>query len=290
VHYPDGQPLRIRKGIIALLEIKDSDIRLLSLRQCRHAVDKSIHIGGAFSATIPMVSLFYGGLIDLRIEHPTAVGQDIFVLSKGHAVATLASIYADLGYFGMDVLDHSRSLESILNGHPGPLLPGVHVATGPMGQGVGVAQGFAIAGRKAPEFDVYAITGDGELQEGPVWEAVMFAGSQRLENLCVMVDHNGGQLDNAAQLHYPFHDLASSFSSFGWRVLEVDATHVHVVSPYSHASPKGRQREPASGCSAGQRSSQVPSALTSASTLLQYAASSSSEARRHTLSSVSQKK
>ena len=137
----------LRQGILKLLAIKDSDVRLLSLEQCRDAVDKSLHAGGAFSATIPLVSLYYGGFMDLDIVDPTRRGQDLFVLSKGHAVAALASIYADLGYFDRSVLRNSRSYESILNGHPGPLLPGVHVATGPMGQGFSVAQGFAIAGR-----------------------------------------------------------------------------------------------------------------------------------------------
>lgn len=227
--YLDDKKSLIRKGIVQLLEIKDSDIRLSSLHQCRHAVDGAIHIGGAFSATVPMVSLYYGGIIDFNVEQPTASEQDKFVLSKGHAVATLASIYADLGYFEKSVLENSRSVSSILNGHPGPLLPGVHLATGPMGQGMGVAQGFAIAGQKSPRFDVYAVTGDGELQEGPIWEAVMYAGFKRLENLCVMVDNNGGQLDNVISLHFPYHDLGSSFQSFGWRVVEVDATKYHTV-------------------------------------------------------------
>ncbi|HKB43815.1 MAG TPA: transketolase C-terminal domain-containing protein [Chitinophagaceae bacterium] len=212
-----------------MLHIKDADIRLLSLHQCRHAVDNAIHIGGAFSATIPMVSLFYGGIIDLNIEQPTATDQDMFVLSKGHAVATLASIYSDLGYFDRSVLENSRSISSILNGHPGPLLPGVHVATGPMGQGMGVAQGFAIAGQRSPQFDIYAITGDGELQEGPIWESVMYSGYKQLENLCVMVDNNGGQLDIVDRLHFPYHNLGNSFASFGWRVIEVDATKYHTV-------------------------------------------------------------
>lgn len=215
--------------MVQLLEIKDADIRLLSLYQCRHAVDKAIHIGGAFSATIPMTCLYYGGIMEPDVAQPTAPGQDMFVLSKGHAVATLASIYADCGYFDKKTLKNSRSVTSVLNGHPGPLLPGVHVATGPMGQGLGVAQGLALAGRKTPRFDVYALTGDGELQEGPIWESVMYAGYERLENLCVLVDHNGGQLDQVTNLHYPFRDLAGNFSSFGWRVLEVDATRYHTV-------------------------------------------------------------
>lgn len=232
--YLENKENLIHKGIAQLLEIKDAEIRLLSLYQCRHAIDNGIHIGGAFSATIPMVSLFYGGIIDINVENPTAINQDQFVLSKGHAVATLASIYADLGYFDKEILKKSRSISSVLNGHPGPVLPGVHVATGPMGQGMGVAQGFAIAGQLANNFDVYALTGDGELQEGPIWEAVMYAGAKRLENLCVMVDNNGGQLDIVSSLHFPYHNLGANFESFGWRVLEVDATKYHTVYEALH--------------------------------------------------------
>jgi len=227
--YLEDQSSQLRKGILKLLKIKDSDIRLDNLYQCRYAADRAIHIGGASSATIPMVSLYYGGLLDIDIEQPTTTDQDMFVLSKGHAVATLASIYADLGYIKRSVLKNSRSIDSILNGHPGPLLPGVHLATGPMGQGMGVAQGFAIAGQRIPNFDVFALTGDGELQEGPIWESVMYAGYKGLENLCVMVDHNGGQLDTVSHLHYPYHDMPKSFESFGWRAIEVDATQYHNV-------------------------------------------------------------
>ena len=130
----DGAPERarlMRQGILKLLAIKDSDIRILTLEQCRDAVDKGIHAGGAFSAVIPLVSLFYGGFIDLDVEQPTRRGQDMFVLSKGHAIASLASIYAELGYFDRAVLRNSRSYASILNGHPGPILPGVRPPAGP---------------------------------------------------------------------------------------------------------------------------------------------------------------
>lgn len=222
--YLEDRKFLINKGIAQLLEIKDNDIRLLNLHQCRHAVDKAIHIGGSFSAVVPMVSLFYGGIIDLNIAQPTASNQDLFVLSKGHAVATLASIYSDLGYFEKSLLENSRSISSILNGHPGPLLPGVQLATGPMGQGMGVAQGFAIAGQNSPKFDVYALTGDGELQEGIMWETIMYSGFKKLENFCVLVDNNGGQLDNVSNLHFPHHDMEAAFTSFGWRVFEVDAS------------------------------------------------------------------
>ncbi len=214
----------IRQGILKLLAIKDSDVRILTLEQSRDAVDKGLHAGGAFSATIPLVALFYGGFITPDVEDPTRVGADMFVLSKGHAVAALASIYTDLGYFDAKLLKNSRSYASILNGHPGPVLPGIQIATGPMGQGFAVAQGFALAGRSGHRFDSYAVLGDGELQEGPIWEAVMYSGAKRLDNLCILVDHNHGQLDISSRLVFPMPELEAVFPSFGWQVHSVDAT------------------------------------------------------------------
>ena len=107
----------------------------LCVEQCRDAVDKSLHAGGAFSATIPLVTLYHGAFMDIDVVDPTRRGQDLFVLSKGHAVAALAAIYAELGNLDASVLRNSRSYRNILNGHPGPLLPGVHLATGPMDRG-----------------------------------------------------------------------------------------------------------------------------------------------------------
>lgn len=217
-------------GIESLLGIKDSDIRLSVLDQGWAAVDKGVHMGGAMSAVVPMVSIFYGGYIRLDVQDPTRIGQDMFVLSKGHAVATLASIYADLGYFPAETLKNSRSVESILNGHPGPLLPGIQIATGPLAQGIGVAQGFALAGKRSPRFDVFVVTGDGELQEGVAWEAIMYAPQARLDNLCMVVDKNEGQLDNSAQLLFSMDNLPRQIESFGWRVLSVDGTSYSAVT------------------------------------------------------------
>ncbi|WP_319560104.1 transketolase C-terminal domain-containing protein [Marispirochaeta sp.] len=219
----------IKTSLYRILEIKDSDIRLLTLQQGKSAVDKGIHIGGAFSATIPLVSLYYSGVMYYDVRNPTAEGQDLFVLSKGHAVAALASIYADLGFFPEKVLANSRSLTSILNGHPGSILPGIHTATGPLGQGICVAEGFALASSCGRNFDVFCLTGDGELQEGVLWEAVMFAGAKHLENFCVMIDKNEGQLDNVRHLSYPMNNVGDAFKSFGWRVLETDATRYETV-------------------------------------------------------------
>lgn len=214
----------LRQGILKLLAIKDSDVRILTIEQSRDAVDSGLHAGGAFSAIIPLVALFYGGGLRLDIEDPTRRGQDMFTLSKGHAVAALASIYADLGYFDRSVLKNSRSHESILNGHPGPVLPGIQIATGPMGQGIGVAQGFAIAGRFEPRFNSYCMVGDGELQEGSVWEAVMYAGQHHLDNFCVLVDRNHGQLDIHTKTVYPMPDFVEVFRAYGWDAVDADST------------------------------------------------------------------
>jgi transketolase len=214
----------ISLATLALLKVKEQDIRLKIVLQGETAIDKGVHIGGAYSAVLPLVSLYYGGFMDFDPANPTMPGKDMFVLSKGHAVAAMAAIYADLGYFPEEVLKGSRSIHSILKGHPGPILPGVPVSTGPLGHGICVAGGFALAGRNYPHFNVFCMTGDGELQEGMSWEAIIYAGARKLENLCVLVDANNGQLDNVDTLLYPYHNLANSFESFGWRVFNVDGT------------------------------------------------------------------
>jgi transketolase len=213
-----------QKGLLKLLAIKDSDIRILTFGQSGDAIDKGLHSGGALSATVPLVSLFYGGFLRLDVADPTRPGQDLFTLSKGHAVAALASIYAELGYFDEKVLHGSRSHESILNGHPGPVLPGIQIATGPMGQGIGVAQGFALAGKRSPQFDSYCLVGDGELQEGSCWETVMYAAQHGLDNFCVLVDRNNGQLDIHDRMLFPMPALDEVFRSYGWNAFSVDAT------------------------------------------------------------------
>lgn len=212
----------LQKGKELLLEYKDSILRMSVLQQAADAVDNGVHIGGVFSAVIPLATLYYGGFIQLDIENPTAEDQDAFVLSKGHSVAAITAIYADKGYFPKGLLKNTRSIESIINGHPGPLMPGVHISTGPLGQGLSAAAGFALMRREAPKRDVYCMTGDGELQEGSIWEAVMYAGETGLDNLCLIVDRNYGQLDCTNRLILGLGDLKAKFEAFGWRVFEID--------------------------------------------------------------------
>ncbi|NJO25842.1 MAG: hypothetical protein HC867_08915 [Bacteroidia bacterium] len=100
---------------------------------------------------------------------------------------------------------------------------------------------FQLQDKRSPHFDVYAVTGDGELQEGPIWESIMYAGYKRVDNLCVLVDNNHGQLDIVSTLHFPYHSLGESFKSFGWKVLEADATKYHTVCKALHEFKYGER-------------------------------------------------
>ena len=217
-----GQELT-RLGILKLLDIKDIDMRLDIVLQGKTAADRGVHSGGAFSGIVPMTAMFYGGFFKRDITNPTAKENDIFVLSKGHGVAGMAALYADLGYIDRSMLEGSRSLESELNGHPGPILPGVHVATGPLGQGIAVAVGYAEANKLGSCGDVYTLTGDGELHEGTPWEALLYAGSRRLNRLCVMVDRNNGSNDCESHLILSLGDLKAKLEAFGFEVYDTDA-------------------------------------------------------------------
>jgi transketolase N-terminal domain/subunit len=204
----------LRQGVLKLLAVKDSDIRILTLEQCRDAVDKGLHAGGAFSATIPLVALYYGGFLDLDVSDPTRRGQDLFTLSKGHAVAAMAAIYADLGYFGTEILRNSRSYSSILNGHPDPSCR-ASIATGPMGQGFG-RSGFAIAGRISPRADSYCMSGDGDCRKDPFGKPSC-SPVRRLVT-CASADRNNGQLDIYSKTVFPMLTLrrSSAFAGRRW--------------------------------------------------------------------------
>ena len=158
-----------QKALYALLEVKDSDLRLDTVYQGNHAVDQGIHIGGTFSELIPLIALFYGGFIHVNVEDPTARESDIYVQSKGHGIAGMASVFSDFGFFDRALLENSRGSDSDLNGHPGPILPGVHIATGPLGQGISAAVGFAMAQKIEGVGRTFCLMGDGELQEGIPW-------------------------------------------------------------------------------------------------------------------------
>lgn len=218
----------------ALMNIKACDLREDALYQCETAIDRGIHVGGAYSAIPILTALFYGGEISLDIENPTSREQDVFVLSKGHAIAALASVYADLGYIRREDLKNSRGFFSKIKGHPGPLIPGVPVATGPLGHGISLAAGYALSRREENRFQAYCLVGDGELQEGSNWEGLMYAADRGLRNLCVMIDANHGQSDNTTQLLVSMERIGAQLEAMGYRVLNAYGDHMRSLLSALH--------------------------------------------------------
>ncbi len=217
------------RALIQLLKIKETDIRMDTIYQCKTSVDKGIHIGGAYSCILPLTALFYGGFMRLNITDPTASDQELFILSKGHSVAAMASIYADLGYFDKSLLHNSRSYSSLFNAHPGPLLPGIPVSTGPLGHGISISCGFATYRKQHEYGDIYCMVGDGELHEGTNWEGIMYAADKKLDNLCVIIDRNNGQSDSINGLVVSLGNLSGIFNAFEWEVYDVDGTSMEAV-------------------------------------------------------------
>ena len=159
-------------------------------------------------------------------------GEDVFVLSNGHISPVFYSVLARSGYFDLEELNTFREINSRLQGHPATHegLPGVRVATGSLGQGLSVAVGLALS-KKLNNDDrfVYALTGDGELQEGQIWEALLFAAHHQVDNLIVTVDWNGQQIDGPNDEVISLGDLRAKWLSFGWKVLEMEGNDMESV-------------------------------------------------------------
>ncbi len=183
------------------------------------------HPGGSLSSADIVATLYFGDVLRHDPANPLWPERDRFVLSKGHAAPVLYAALAEAGYFGRDHLATLRKLGSMLQGHPDcKKTPGVEVSTGSLGQGLSIASGLA-AGmgiEAADDRTVFCLMGDGELQEGQVWEAAMFAAHHGLENLVAIVDENGLQIDGACTEVMCLGGIAQKFSAFGWRTFECD--------------------------------------------------------------------
>lgn len=184
---------------------------------------QSGHTGGSLSA-IDMITALYFGKMHHNPADPAWTGRDRFVLCKGHAAPAQYVALAEAGYFPKEDLTMLRRLGSHLQGHPdSKSTPGVEVCTGSLGQGLSQAVGMALGLRlDRSESRVFALLGDGELQEGQVWEAAMSAGHYRLDNLCAMVDANGLQIDGEVARVMNVGPIGAKFAAFGWHVLEID--------------------------------------------------------------------
>lgn len=181
------------------------------------------HPGGSLSAADIMATLYFA-VLNHDPTQPDWPQRDRFVLSKGHAAPVLYAALAEAGYFGRDHLRTLRKLGSILQGHPdSKKTPGVEVSTGSLGQGLSIANGIALGLRlDGSASRVYCLLGDGECQEGQVWEAAMFAAHHGLGNLIAIVDHNGLQIDGSCEDVMDLGEIEAKFSAFGWMVMEVD--------------------------------------------------------------------
>lgn len=189
-----------------------------------HAVNSG-HPGGSLGCTEFFVSL-YNEIMDLKEGFDMdGINEDVFVLSNGHISPVYYSVLARRGYFPVDELSTFRLINSRLQGHPATHegLPGVRIAAGSLGQGMSVAVGAALA-KKLNNDDhlIYSLHGDGELQEGQNWEAIMFAAGKGVDNLIATVDRNGQQIDGATKDVMPLGDVGKKFEAFGWDVMHID--------------------------------------------------------------------
>lgn len=196
------------------------EIRLQSLLMANRA--GSGHPGGSLSAAEILSVLFFRQM-KFDAKNPKWPDRDRFVMSKGHATPALYAAMAEAGFFPKEDLKTYRQLNSRLQGHSSIYTPGIDVCTGSLGQGLSVGNGMALAGKlDGKPYDVYVVMGDGELQEGQVWEAARSAAHYRLDNVIAIVDRNGLQQNGPTEKLMRIEPVAEKFAAFGWHTSEVD--------------------------------------------------------------------
>lgn len=196
-----------------------------------HGVNSG-HPGGSLGCADYMTALYFEVMRHNSSFTMDAKGEDVFILSNGHISPVFYSVLARSGYFDVKELSTFRKLNSRLQGHPTTHegLPGVRVASGSLGQGMSVAIGAALAKKlNNDQTLVYSLHGDGELQEGQNWEAIMFAPHHKVDNLIVTVDWNGQQIDGPTEKVISLGDIKAKFEAFGWQTLEMDGNDMDAV-------------------------------------------------------------
>ena len=191
---------------------------------------KSGHPGGALSCA-DILTVLYFNQMNIDENKPNDLNRDRLVLSKGHASAALYSVLAQKGYFSKEELKTFRKLKSSLQGHPDmKKLPGVDMTTGSLGQGLSACVGMAIASKlNKAGCKIYCILGDGEIEEGQVWEAAMSASKNNLDNLCVILDNNNLQIDGKIEEVGGMNNITEKFLSFGFNVLNIDGHNIESI-------------------------------------------------------------
>lgn len=233
-----GETMDLKK-----LEQIANDIRVDIVRSVAEA--GSGHPGGSLSSADILTALYFGGVLEQNPQDPKQEERDYFILSKGHAAPALYATLAEAGYFPVEELLTLRKWGSRLQGHPDSrLLEGIEVSTGSLGQGLSIACGVACGLRlQDKQNKVFTLLGDGECQEGQVWEAATFAAHQKLENLIAIVDENGLQIDGPCETVCGVNNLAGQFKAFGWHVTNVDGHDIaQLIEVLSEAKNRGGSR------------------------------------------------
>ncbi|EEP60820.1 transketolase [Sulfurihydrogenibium yellowstonense] len=211
---------------------------------------QSGHPGGSLSAIDILTVLYFGGFLRYDPKNPWWENRDRFILSKGHASPALYSVLAKAGYIPKEELSTYRKIKgfapdgySRLQGHPAWQgnkhgVPGAEASTGSLGQGLSVAIGQALSGRLAnKDYKVYVMLGDGEVQEGMTWEAAMFAGHHKLDNLIAILDNNNLQIDGDVRQIVNIHPLKEKYEAFGWHVIEIDGhDYQQIIDAFTQAN------------------------------------------------------
>ncbi len=198
---------------------------------------KSGHPGGALSCT-DILTVLYFNQMNINPKEPKASNRDRFVLSKGHASPALYSTLANRGYFSVEELKTFRSMESNLQGHPDMnKVPGVDMTSGSLGQGLSVANGMALMSKlNSDGLRIYCLVGDGEIQEGQIWEAAMSSSHYKLDNLCLIVDNNNLQIDGEVDKVKNIYPVDEKFMSFGFNVIKIDGHNIaEIIEAFENA-------------------------------------------------------
>jgi transketolase len=216
------------------LQEKAKEVRRLIIQMLAQA--GSGHPGGSLSATDLITALFFAVLRNNPRE-PDWKDRDRFHMSKGHCCPLWYAVLAELGYFPKEKLLTLRQLGSILQGHPDRRTPGVEVASGSLGQGLSVGLGMSLAAKiDNQNYRVYVLLGDGEIQEGNIWEAAMAVSHYKCDNLCAILDYNGFQIDGATKDIMNLEPMAAKWQAFGWHIIEIDGHNMmQILTAYEEA-------------------------------------------------------
>src|SRR3989338_7231596 len=216
------------------LETKAKQIRRLIIQMLAKA--GSGHPGGSLSAT-DLITALYFKVLQHNSQEPHWPNRDRFHMSKGHCCPLWYAVLAESGYFPMDKLWTLRQLGSILQGHPDRRTPGVDVASGSLGQGLSVALGMSLSAKlDKKDYRVYVLLGDGEIQEGNIWEAAMACAHYKRDNLCAILDYNGFQIDGKIKDIMNLEPLVDKWQAFGWYTIGIDGHNINeILSAYAEA-------------------------------------------------------